>query len=119
LQKNSYNTKQLEALDNLITKGMLNAEEQCKEVNEVMTTANILRIYLSSLLNNIDCSKQIAQKRTLLEHQMVFLDGIEAAIKASRNAKKLCRKLIKDNKVKQTNTDKEQEDVSVAMFERL
>jgi hypothetical protein len=51
---------------------MLEAEAQCrihhrqawtKEVNEVFTTANILRIHLSSLQTHIDCFKQIEQKQ--------------------------------------------------------
>ena len=57
-QKHWYNKEKLEKLDRIITMGMLEAEDQCrihhrqpwsKEVNEVMTTANILRINLSSL----------------------------------------------------------------------
>jgi hypothetical protein len=56
-QKYWYDKDKLEKLDQEITKGMLEAEEQCriyhrqpwtKEVNEVMTTANILRIHLYS-----------------------------------------------------------------------
>jgi hypothetical protein len=68
-QKYWYEKDRLEKLDKAITKGMLEAEEQCrvyhrqpwtKEVNEVMTTAkNILRIHLSSMKNNIDCKRQI------------------------------------------------------------
>ena len=63
LQKHWYEKDRLEALDKEITKGMLEAEAQCRihhreawtpEVNEVMTTANILRIHLSSLRTNID-----------------------------------------------------------------
>jgi ribosomal protein L14E/L6E/L27E len=74
VQKNWYEKDKLEALDKKITKGMLEAEEQCrihhrltwtKEVNEVMTTANILRIHLSSLRNGIDCTKEIEQKQFL------------------------------------------------------
>jgi hypothetical protein len=50
-QKYWYNKEKLEKLDRIITRGMLEAEDQCriqhrqpwsKEVNEVMTTANIL-----------------------------------------------------------------------------
>jgi hypothetical protein len=50
---------------------MLEAEDQCRiyhrqpwteEVNEVMTSANILRIHISSMKNSIDCTKQILQK---------------------------------------------------------
>jgi hypothetical protein len=70
-QKYWYEKDNLEKLDRIITRGMLEAEDQCrihhrqpwsKEVNEVVTMANILRISLSSLKNNLNCSKQIAQK---------------------------------------------------------
>jgi hypothetical protein len=56
-QKHWYEKDRLEKLNQELTKGMLEAEDQCriyhrqpwtKEVNEVMTTANILRIHLSS-----------------------------------------------------------------------
>jgi hypothetical protein len=69
-------------------KGMLEAEEQCriyhrqpwtKEVNEVMTTANILRIHLSSMKNNIDCRKQISQKQTLLKKEISLPSDIKEA----------------------------------------
>jgi hypothetical protein len=52
----------LEALDLVITKGMLEAEDQCRihhrqpwtrEVNEVMTTANILRINRTPAIRNL------------------------------------------------------------------
>jgi hypothetical protein len=55
-QKYWHKKDKLEKLDRVITRGMLEAEDQCrihhrqpwsKEVNEVMTTANILRINLS------------------------------------------------------------------------
>jgi hypothetical protein len=68
VQKHWYEKDKLEALDKAITKGMLEAEAQCRihhrqlwteEVDEVMMTTNILHIHLSSLRNNIDCSKQI------------------------------------------------------------
>jgi hypothetical protein len=77
-QKYLYEKDKLEKLDRVITRGMLEAEDQCrihhrqpwsKEVNEVMTTANILRINLSSIRNNINCSKQIAQKQSLLKKE--------------------------------------------------
>jgi hypothetical protein len=61
---------------------MLEAENQCrihhrqpwtKKVNEVMTTANILRIQLSSLHNMLDCTKQIEQEQNLLTKRIALL----------------------------------------------
>jgi hypothetical protein len=119
-----YNKAQLEKLDRIITRGMLEAEDQCrihhrqpwsKEVNEVMTTANILRINLSSLKNNIDCSIQIAQKQSLLKKEIEVPKELKAATLALSIAQKNCRKLIKEQRTKKTSIDEEQEAAFVAM----
>jgi hypothetical protein len=124
LQKNWYEKKKLEALDREITAVMLEAEEQCRihhrepwseEVNEVMTTANILRIHLSSLKNNIDCSNQIQQKQLLLKNQIQLPEDIAEASKALSLAQKKRRKLIRDNRTKTTSIGEEQEAAYVAM----
>ena len=124
VQKNWYEEKKLEDLDTMITKGMLEAEEQCrihhrqpwsKEVNEVMTTANILRIHLSSLRNNIECSKQIEQKQNLLLHKIDLPITIELTSAALRLAQKNCRTLIKEQRTKKTSMEEEQETAFVAM----
>ena len=123
-QKYWYEKDKLEKLDRIITKGMLEAEDQCrihhrepwsKEVNEVMTTANIMRINLSSLNNNIDCSKQIAQKQSLLKSQIEVPESIEQAKKALRVAQTNCRKLINERRTKKTSIGAEQEAAYVAM----
>jgi hypothetical protein len=123
-QKYWYNKEILEKLDRIITMGMLEAEDQCrihyrqpwsKEVNEVMTTANILRINLSSLKNNIDCSKQIAQKQSLLRNEIKIPEDIKEATIALSLAQKNCRKLIKEQRTKKTSIDEEQEAAFVAM----
>jgi exonuclease III len=124
VQKNWYEKDKLEALDKKITKGMLEAEEQrrihhrltwTKEVNEVMTTANILRIHLSSLRNGIDCTKQIEQKQLLLRKHIILPIEIEATSIALRLAQTNCRTLIKEQRNKQTTKDEEQEAAFVAM----
>jgi hypothetical protein len=124
LQKNWYERKKLEKLDRNITKGMLEAEEQCrihhrepwsKEVNEVMTTANILRIQLSSIRNNLDCTKQIEQKQALLINKIILPITVETATIAPRKAQKNCRTLIKERSTKKTMIDEEQEAAFVAM----
>jgi hypothetical protein len=123
-QKYWYNKEKLEKLDRVITRGMLEAEDQCrifhrqpwsKEVNEVMTTANILRINLSSLKNNIDCTKQIAQKQKMLKNEIEIPKEIKEATTALSKAQKNCRKLIKEQRTKKTAIDEEQEAAFVAM----
>jgi hypothetical protein len=123
-QKYWYNKEKLEKLDRIITMGMLEAEDQCrihyrqpwsKEVNEVMTTANILRINLSSIKNNLDCTKQIEQKQSLLKNKIKIPTDIHEATIALRLAQKNCRKLIKEQRTKKTSIDQEQEAAFVAM----
>ena len=123
-QKNWYEKNQLEKLDRMITRGMLEAEDQCrifhrqtwsKEVNEVMTTANILRIHLSSLKNNIDCSKQIRQKQALLKKEIELSNDIKETTIALRIAQKNRRQLINKQRTEATSMDNEQEAAYVAM----
>jgi len=123
-QKYWYEKDKLEKLDKIITRGMLEAEDQCrihhrqpwsKEVNEVMTTANILRILLSSLKNNIDCSKQIEQKQALLKKEIDTPDDIKEVSKALTIAQKNCRKLINEKRLMKTSIDEEQEAAYIAM----
>jgi hypothetical protein len=123
-QKYWYDADKLEKLDREITKGMLEAEEQCriyhrqpwtKEVNEVMTTANILRIHLSSMKNNIDCTKQIEQKQLLLKNIIRLPPEIKETSMALSLAQKNCRKLIKEQQTEKTSIDKEREAAFVAM----
>jgi hypothetical protein len=126
-QKYWYEKDKLEKLDRIITRGMLEAEDQCrihhrepwpKEVDEVMTTANILRIHLSSLKNNIGCSKQTAQKQSLLKIEIELPEGIEEATKALRLAQKNCRNLKKERRTKKTLIDAEQEATFVEIESR-
>jgi hypothetical protein len=123
-QKYWYEKDKLEKLDWEITKGMLEADEQCrihhsqpwtKEVNEVMTTANILRIHLSSMKNNTDYTKQISQKQSLLKNKIVLPPEIKEASMALSLAQKNCRILIKEQRTKKTSIDEEQEAAFVAM----
>jgi hypothetical protein len=124
LQKNWYEKKKLEKLDRNIMKGMLEAEEQCRihhrepwsnEVNEVMTAANILRIQLSSIRNNLDCTKQIEQKQALFTNKIILPTTVRTVTIALRIAQKNCRTLIKERSTKKTTIDEEQEAAFVAM----
>jgi hypothetical protein len=80
-----------------------------------MTAANILRIRLSSLKNNIDCTKQIAQKQALLKKVIVLTEDIKETTTALRIAQKNCRTLIKEQRTQKTSIDEEQEAAFVAM----
>ncbi|OEU18182.1 hypothetical protein FRACYDRAFT_236453 [Fragilariopsis cylindrus CCMP1102] len=123
-QRYWYEKDKLEKLDRAITRGMLEAEDQCrifhrepwsKEVNEVMTTANILRVHLSSLRTNIDCSTQIRQKQRLLKKEIELPPEIKDAMIALRQAQKKCRQLIEQRRKDTTAIEDEQEAAFVAM----
>jgi hypothetical protein len=124
VQKHWYDGKKLEELDRKIKAGMLEAEDQCrihhqqswtKEVNEVMMTANILRIQLSSIRNSLDCSKQIKQKQNLLMKRIELPNTIDTESVALRLAQTNCRTLIKEQNTKETSMDEEQESAFVSM----
>jgi hypothetical protein len=124
-QKYWYEKDRLEKLDRDITRGMLEAEDQGRifhrqpwsnEENKVMMImANILRIHLSSLKNNINCKKQIIHKQSLLKKEIELPSEIKEATIALRRAQKNCRRLIQEQRTKKTTIDEEQEAAFVAM----
>ena len=69
--QHAYNYKEVEKLDELITAGILFAKWECRhdvrflrseEIHETMTQGNILRIYMSTFRNKVDCTDQIEEK---------------------------------------------------------
>ena len=79
--QNYYDTETVERLDEIITASILDTDNECrndnmrlpwnKEIYEIMTQFNILRIHLStSLRNKIDCSVQIKKKQISLEDKI-------------------------------------------------
>jgi hypothetical protein len=107
-------TKYVEYLDKYLKERDIH-RKWSKEVNEVMITANILWINLSSLRNNNNCSKQIAQKQSLLKIQIEVPESIEEAKKALGVEQKNCRTLINERRTKKTSIGAEQEAAYVAM----
>jgi hypothetical protein len=84
-----------------------------------MTTANILRINLSSLRNNLDCTKKIAQKQALLKQDIKLPEDIREASIALTIAQKNCRTLIKEQTTQKTTIEEEQETAFVAMNPKM
>jgi hypothetical protein len=80
-----------------------------------MTTANILKIHLSGMKNNIDCTKQILQKQSLLKNKIRLPSDIKEASIALSLAQKNCRLLMNEQRTKKTYIDDEQEAAFVAM----
>ena len=76
--QHEYSYEAVEKLDELITAGMMCAEQECKnnvrlpwseEIQEKMTQVNILRMYMSSLQSKVDCTNQIKKKQRMYQQQ--------------------------------------------------
>ena len=76
--QHEYSYEAVEKLDELITAGMMCAEQECKnnvrlpwseEIQKKMTQVNILRMYMSSLQSKIDCTNQIEKKQRIYQQQ--------------------------------------------------
>ena len=104
--RDDYNYEAVEKLVELITAGMLHAEHECrndirlpwsKEIHTLMTQVHILRIHLSSLKNNIDCTTQIADaqiaaKQKSLKVQQHLPNLIKATTELLKSSQKdVCR----------------------------
>ena len=70
--QHNYSYEAVEKLDKLITAGMMCAEQECrndarlpwsKDIHKKITQVNKLRLYMSSLQNNISCTNQIEKKQ--------------------------------------------------------
>ena len=71
-----YSYETVEKLDELITAGMLCAEQECRhdarlpwseEIHEKMTQVNTLQLYISSLKNKVDCTDKVEKKQQTLK----------------------------------------------------
>ena len=126
--RDTYNYEAVEKLDELITAGMLHAEHECRndirlpwseEIHTIMTQVHILRIHLSSLKNNIDCTKQIhkaqiAAKQKSLKVQQDLPTSIRATTELLKSSQKDIRRLWKVYRSKQTTLSKDQEEAYIA-----
>jgi hypothetical protein len=65
--------------------------------------------------NNIDCTKQISQKQSLLKNKIGLPLEIKEASMALSLAQMNCRILIKEQRTKKTYIDEEREAAFVAM----
>ena len=86
----------------------------CKEFNEVMTKFNILKIHLSSLRNNIDCSKQIEKKEQLLAKKIILPSTITDTVIALKKAQQDVRICWKEFRSRRTTLLEDQEEAFIA-----
>ena len=103
--QHDYSYEAVEKLDELITAGMMCAEQECRndvrlpwseEIHEKMTQVHILRLYLSSLRNKIDCEVQIETKQRSLKVQLPLPPTIKETTEILKVAQKQVRKMWKD-----------------------
>ena len=113
----------MEKLDELITAGMMCAEQECRndaklpwseEIDEKMTQVNILRLYMSSLRNKIDCTDQIEKKQQLFKVQQPLPPTVKETTEILKVAQKQVRKLWKEYQSKRTTLIEDQEKVYIA-----
>ena len=73
--QHNYSYAAVEKLNELITAGMMCAEQECQndmqlswseEIHKKITQVNILRMYMSSLWNKIECTDQIEKEQQSL-----------------------------------------------------
>ena len=107
--QHNYNYETVEKLDKLITAGMKCAKQECRnnaqlpwseEIHEKMTQVNILRLYMSSLRNKIDCTDQIEKKQQSLKVQQPLPPTVKESteiLKVAQNRYGNCGKNINQN----------------------
>ena len=107
---------------------MLHAESKCrnglrlpwsKEIIKVMTKFNILKIHLSSLRNNIDCSKQIEKKERLLAKKITLPLTITDTVIALKQARREVRICWKEFRSRRTTLLEDQEEAFIAFHPNM
>ena len=95
--QHNYSYEAVEKLDELITAGMKCAEQESRndaclpwspEIHKKMTQVNILRLYMSSLRNKIDCTDQIEKKQRSLRVQQLLPPTVKEATDILKVAQK-------------------------------
>ena len=85
-----------------------------KEINEVMIKFNILKIHLSSLRNNIDCSAQIEKKEQLLAKKIPLPLTIKDTVIALKKVRREVRTCWKNFRSRRTTLLEDQEEAFIA-----
>ena len=109
--QHEFSYEAVEKLDELIASGMLCAEQECRndvrlpwseEIHEKMTQVNILRLYMSSLRNKVDCTDQIKKKQQTLKVKQDLPTTIKETTEMLKVAQKQVRKMRKEIQSKRT-----------------
>ena len=123
--QHNYSYEVVEKLDELITAGMKCAKQECRndarlpwseEIHEKMTQVNILRLYMSSLQNKIDCTDQIEKKQQLLKVLQPLPLTVKETTELLKVAQKQVRQLWKEYKSKRTTVIEDQEEAYIASW---
>lgn len=101
-----YDCKKVNALDDLVTKGMLLAEQQCrmsyhlpwcKKTHKLMQLTSVIKSYISGLRNRINIMEAIQDKNNRLKKPFVFSPSLDNVNKMLRDFQKQIRILKKTN----------------------
>ena len=121
--QHDYSYATVKKLDELITAGMICAEQECRkdmqlswseQVHKKMTQVNILRMYMSSLRNKIECTDQIEKKQQSLKVKQPLPLTVKETIELFKVAQKQVQKLWKDYQLKITTLVEDQEEEYIA-----
>ena len=126
--QHNYSYEAVEKLDKLITTGMKCAKQECRndarlpwspEIHEKMTQVNILRLYMSSLQNKIDCIDQIKKKQQSLKVQQPLPPTVKETTELLKVAQTQDRQLWKKYQSKQTTVIEDQEEAYIASWQDM
>ena len=121
--QHDYSYEAVEKLDELITAGMMCAEQACRndvqlpwseEIHEKMTQINILRMYMSSLRDNTECTSQFEKKQQSLKVKQPLPPTVKETTELLKVAQKQVRKMWKDYQSKRTTLVEDQEEAYIA-----
>ena len=79
-----------------------------------MTQVNILRLYISSFRNKIDCTNQIEKKQQSLKVQQPLPPTVKGTTELLKVAQKQVRQLWKEYQSKRTTVIEDQEEAYIA-----
>ena len=121
--QHDYSYDAVEKLDELITAGMMCAEQACRndarlpwseDIHIKMTQVNILRLYMSSLRRKVDCTDQIKKKQQTLKVKQDLPKTIKETTELLKVAQKQVQKIRKEFQSKRTTVLEDQEEAYIA-----
>ena len=126
--QHEYSYEAVEKLDELITAGMMCAEQECKnnvrlpwseEIQKKMTQVNILRMYMSNLQSTVDCTNQIEKKQHTLKVKQDLQKTVKETTELLNAAQKQVQHLWKEYQSKRTTLLEDKEEACIASWPNI